>query len=101
VHAALGPCIRQESYEVGADFRERFVARDAAYGRFFADGKPGHFQFDLGGFVVARLKAAGVGVVEDLGLDTYADETRFFSYRRATHKKEADYGRLIAAITLI
>jgi len=101
IHAVLGPCIRQESYEVGADFRERFSARDAAYDRFFTDGKPGHFQFDLGGFVAARLKAAGVGAVEDLGLDTYADETRFFSYRRATHKKEADYGRLIAAIALI
>ncbi|WP_020185999.1 peptidoglycan editing factor PgeF [Methylopila sp. 73B] len=101
VVAALGPCIRQASYEVGPEFAARFAAVDAENARFFApSGKPGHALFDLGGYVVARLKAAGVGTVEDLGLDTYADEERFFSYRRMTHRGEDDYGRLVAAIAL-
>lgn len=101
VTAALGPCIRQPSYEVGPEFAARFTAADPGNARFFVpSGKAGHALFDLGGFVVARLEAAGVGEVDDLGLDTYADEARFFSFRRATHRAEPDYGRLIAAITL-
>ncbi|HVV93902.1 MAG TPA: peptidoglycan editing factor PgeF [Hyphomicrobiales bacterium] len=100
--AVLGPCIRQPSYEVGAEFVERFAAADPANGRFFAPAaRPGHALFDLGGYVVARLRAAGVGTVADLGLDTYAEPERFFSYRRTTHRGEADYGRLIAAIALV
>lgn len=98
--AAVGPLIRQESYEVGDAFRAQFVAADPAHAHFFAPGKPGHAWFDLPGFITHRLRAAGIAAVEDLGLDTYADETRFFSYRRATHRGEPDYGRHIAAITL-
>ncbi len=101
VTAALGPCIRQQSYEVGPEFVARFTTADPANARFFAESpKLGHSLFDLGGYVVARLEAAGVGAVDDLGIDTYADERRFFSFRRATHRGEPDYGRLIAAIAL-
>lgn len=99
--AAIGPLIRQQSYEVGPEFAERFRAADAAHARFFAPSqKPDHFMFDLGGFIQLQLKAAGVGRIEDLGIDTYADEKRFFSYRRTTHRREPDYGRQIAAIAL-
>ncbi|GLK75463.1 laccase domain protein [Methylopila jiangsuensis] len=102
VTAVLGPCIRQPSYEVGPEFAARFAAQDANNARFFEpSGKPGHALFDLAGYVAARLTAAGVGTVDDVGLDTYADEERFFSYRRATHRGEADYGRLVAAIALM
>ncbi len=96
--AVLGPCIRQASYEVGADFRQTFEAGDDD---FFAPAlRAHHLQFDLGGYIAHRLRKAGVGTVEDLALDTYADEERFFSYRRTTHRSEPDYGRMIAAIVL-
>lgn len=101
IHAAIGPLIRQLSYEVGEDFVARFRAADPAFLRFFAAGdRAGHFMFDLPGFIAHRLAEAGIGHVEDLGLDTYSDPERFFSYRRSTHRGEADYGRLVAAITL-
>jgi hypothetical protein len=100
IRAAIGPLIRQPSYEVGQGFVDQFVASDAGYSRFFAPGKPGHAQFDLPGFIAHRLTLAGVGSVDDLGLDTYPDAERFFSYRRTTHRGEPDYGRHIAAITL-
>jgi YfiH family protein len=102
VVAVLGPCIRQRSYEVGPEFVSRFAAQDVANARFFMpSAKPDRALFDLGGYIVYRLRAAGVGTVEDLGLDTYSDEERFFSYRRMTHRGEADYGRLVAAIALV
>ncbi len=97
IEAAIGPCIAQASYEVGRDFRERFDLRDRS---FFAPGCPDHYQFDLEGFVARRLADAGVGGVERLGLDTYADEERFFSYRRATHRGEGNYGRQFSLIGL-
>jgi polyphenol oxidase len=97
---AIGPLIRQPSYEVSAAFVDQFVAADPAYDRFFAAGKPGHAQFDLPGFIAHRLAAAGVASIDDLKLDTYPDAERFFSYRRATHRGEPDYGRHIAAICL-
>jgi hypothetical protein len=100
IRVAIGPLIRQPSYEVAQTFIDQFAAADAAYARFFAAGKPGHAQFDLPGFIGHRLAAAGIGMIDDLGLDTYADDQRFFSYRRTTHRKEPDYGRHIAAITL-
>ena len=101
ITAALGPTIARGSYEVGPEFRARFVARDEDYGVFFAPSRrPDHHLFDLPGFIGTRLRATGIGHVADLGLDTYADEARFFSYRRATHRGEADYGRLVAAIAL-
>jgi polyphenol oxidase len=100
IAAAIGPCIAQASYEVDADFEARFVARDPMDARFFRLGRRDHAWFDLEGYVTARLHAGGVPSVEKLGLDTYADETRFYSYRRATHRGEADYGRQISVIGL-
>lgn len=100
VAAAIGPCIAQGSYEVDEAFRARFAETDAGNERFFLVGTPGHHLFDLEGYVAHRLRAAGVASVEPLGLDTYADEVRFFSYRRATHRAEPGYGRQIALIGL-
>ncbi len=97
---AIGPCIARASYEVDASFRRHFEEADAANERFLADGRANHAQFDLEGYVAHRLAAAGVRRIEALGLDTYADEQRFFSYRRATHRGEPDYGRQIAIIGL-
>jgi hypothetical protein len=100
IAAAIGPCIAQGSYEVDRAFRDRFAAADPANARFFGDARAGHHLFDLEGYVAHRLVRAGLGRVEPLGLDTYADEARFYSYRRATHRGEADYGRQIAVIGL-
>jgi YfiH family protein len=100
IHAAIGPCIAQGSYEVGPEFRDAFLAEDAASEDFFAIPAPGAKpHFDLSGFVAARLRAAGLAAVEPLGRDTYADET-LFSYRRCCHRGEGDFGRLISAIAL-
>lgn len=101
IRAVIGPLIRQPSYEVSSDFQSLFLAQDPGFARFFVPStKPGHARFDLPGFITLRLEQAGVGAIEDLGLDTYADPDMFYSYRRATHLGEPDYGRLIAAITL-
>lgn len=98
--AAIGPLIRQQSYEVGAEFVTRFNEGDAGNARFFIPSqRDGHAMFDLGGFVRSRLEGAGILVIDDTGVDTYSDE-RFFSYRRTTHRKEPDYGRHIHAIVL-
>ena len=99
VRAVLGPTIAQPSYEIGPEFRDRFLEQDAAYAAFFrASEQPGHHMFDLPGFIGHRLCAAGVGTFVSLGLDTYADPGRFYSYRRMTHRGEPDYGRLVSAI---
>lgn len=99
--AAVGPCIGQPSYEVGAEFRDRFLAVDPAFARFFLAGqRPGKFQFDLPGFVALRLEEAGVGTVDLCAADTLPDPDRFFSYRRATLRGEPDYGRALSAIAL-
>jgi len=99
--AALGPMIRQSNYETGADLRDRFLAADRANARFFgAAAREGHFMFDLAGYLAARLAAAGVHAIEDVGACTYADADRFFSYRRMTHRGEPDYGRHVNAIVL-
>ena len=101
IAAVLGPTIGPNSYEVGAEFFARFIAAKKSYGRFFAPSpREKHFMFDLPGFIGARLAAAGIGQFEDTGIDTYADEARCFSYRRSVHRKEPDYGRLVAAIAL-
>ncbi|WP_010543703.1 peptidoglycan editing factor PgeF [Sphingomonas elodea] len=100
IAAAVGPCIARASYEVDAGFFRRFCEQDPANERFFADGRPEHFQFDLEAYVVHRLALAGLRTIEALGLDTYADEDRFFSFRRATHRLEPDYGRQISLIGL-
>ncbi|QOZ23538.1 peptidoglycan editing factor PgeF [Bradyrhizobium sp. CCBAU 51753] len=98
--AAIGPMIRQESYEVGNEFVARFIDADAENGMFFIPGeRDGHAMFDLAGFIRMRLENAGVLMIDDLGIDTYADQ-RCFSYRRSVHRKEADYGRHVHAIAL-
>lgn len=100
--AAAGPMIRQPNYEVGQDLIDRFVAVEPNTVRFFKPAKrPGHAMFDLAGYVASRLRRAEVAEVEDLGLCTYADPAQFYSYRRATHLAEADYGRHINAIALV
>jgi polyphenol oxidase len=99
--AALGPTIRQPNYEVGPEFVTRFTADDDANARFFEPSpRPNHALFDLPGYIAARLARAGVARVEDVGHCTYGDPTRFFSYRRSTHRRERDYGRHINAIAL-
>jgi polyphenol oxidase len=101
IAAAAGPMISQRNYEVGQDLIDRFLADDKANARYFLKGeRPGHAMFDLPGYVVDRLKRAGVAQVENLGLCTYGDPAQFYSYRRSTHRKEPDYGRHINAIAL-
>jgi YfiH family protein len=100
--AVLGPTISQKSYEVGAEFAERFLAASESYADFFsASARGGHFLFDLPGFIAMRLWCAGIGSFEDLARDTYAEPEIFYSYRRCAHRNEPDYGRQIAAIALI
>jgi YfiH family protein len=100
IAAAVGPCIGSASYQVDETFRGRFLGLDPENDRFFTVGPERRPHFDLEAYVTARLEAAGIGQVEALGLDTYADADRFFSYRRATHRGEADYGRQIAMIAV-
>jgi YfiH family protein len=95
--AVIGPAIAQPSYEVDASFRDRFDGGDE---EFFAPGQPGHWQFDLEGYIAKRLGQASIGTVQRLGLDTYSDPERFFSYRRATHRGEPTYGRQFSLIGL-
>ncbi len=100
IAAAVGPCIAQSSYEVDDAFRERFVAAKQANESFFIPGPQGKPHFDLAGYVADRLHSAGLSKVELVGLDTYADPDRFYSFRRATHRGEADYGRQVSLIGL-
>lgn len=100
VRAAVGPTISQRAYEVGQEFLDAFAVEDPSWLRYFANGMSGRYQFDLPGFVLARLRAAGVAEAGGIGACTYSDPSRFFSFRRTTHAGEADYGRLISAITL-
>lgn len=100
IAAAIGPCIARASYEVDAAFERRFEEHDPENERFFAAGREGHAQFDLEGYVAHRLAVAGVRTIEMMGLDTYADAGRFYSFRRATHRGEPDYGRQISIIGL-
>ncbi len=98
--AAIGPLIRQPSYEVGGEFVERFIETDADNGVFFIpSAREGHAMFDLAGYIRMRLENAGVLMIDDLGVDTYSDD-RFFSYRRSVHRREPDYGRHVHAIAL-
>ena len=101
IAAALGPTIRQPNYEVGPEFVERFLAADVDNARFFtASERAGHAMFDLTGYIADRVQRAGVGNFEDLGLCTFAEPERFYSYRRTTQRGEPDYGRHINAIAL-
>lgn len=101
IRAAVGPTIHQRSYEVGPEFRDRFVADEAANKRFFvASERPAHFMFDLPGYVAMRLDRLGIAGFGSSGVCTYEDEDGYFSYRRSTHRGEKDYGRQISAIAI-
>jgi YfiH family protein len=98
--AVLGPSISQANYEVGPELVAQFTGADPDNARFFAPSpRDGHALFDLPGYTIARLTAAGV-TAANMDLCTYAEPERFYSYRRATHRGEADYGRLVSAIVL-
>lgn len=100
IHAVLGPTIGPENYEVGSEFYEQFIGTNPSYGKFFRSSvNNGHKMFDLWAFITERLERAGVNA-SALERCTYADEDRFFSYRRTTHRNEPDYGRQISAITI-
>lgn len=99
--AGIGPAIQQDFYEVGPEFHAEFMDADKRNGAFFSDSpRDGHFMFDLPGYVVGRLEALGLGSVEAAAEDTFGNEDRFFSYRRATQRREHDYGRSLAVIAL-
>lgn len=101
IHAAVGPCIGRESYEVGPEFPAPFVALDPANDRFFGPGRrDGHPLFDIAGYAASRLESLGIAGVHQTGEDTCADADRFFSYRRKTLTGEADYGRELSAIVI-
>ena len=100
ITAVIGPSISQRAYEVGPEFFDMFYDDTPENARFFANGTNDRMMFDLPGYGLHRLRSAGVGHCEWTRHCTYSDEDRFFSYRRSTHRKEADYGRLIAAIRL-
>jgi YfiH family protein len=100
IAAAVGPTISQEAYEVGADFESALAAADVESAAFFAPGSNGKSYFDLPGYVVHRLRRAGVADIERQTLCTYGNEAQLFSYRRATHRQEPDYGRQISAIVV-
>ncbi|MEL6317978.1 MAG: peptidoglycan editing factor PgeF [Pseudomonadota bacterium] len=98
--AAVGPCIGPKAYEVGPEYEARFVEADASNARFFRPGADDRRLFDLPAYVVARLSQAGVAMSSALNRCTYAEEPAFFSNRRAVHRDEEDYGRLLSAIVL-
>ena len=100
IHAAIGPAISQRCYEVGPEMLDAFLTEDPDSARHFAQGEGDRLLFDLPGFGLRRLRDAGIASAEWTRHCTYSDPARFFSYRRATHAREADYGRLIAAIRL-
>lgn len=100
ITCAIGPCIAQKSYEVDAAFFQRFAEADPSNERFFLDGKPAHFQFDIEGYVASRLANAGISKVECMGEDTYSQPDRFFSYRRSCHMNEPGYGGQMSLIGL-
>ena len=97
ITAAIGPAIAQRSYEVDEGFRSHFRNLDE---RFFASGVPGHYQFDLEGYVAQRLEERGVTHIDRFALDTYCDAARFHSFRRATHNSEPTYGRQFSLIAI-
>ncbi len=101
IYGVVGPCIRPESYEVGADMYQAIAAQHPINAQFFDPGKDeDHYQFDLPSYALVRLANSGIGMVEDTPADTYADEDKYYSYRRSTHRAEPDYGRQISAISI-
>lgn len=102
IRAAIGPCIGQDSYQVGPEFVAAFVAQDPANESFFsAPDAEGRRRFDLRAFVAARLARTGIQGFDAIDCDTCADEERFFSFRRTTLRRETDYGRQISMIALV
>ena len=102
IAAGIGPAIQQASYEVGPEFPDPFVSQDIANARWFQPGQnPGRWQFDLVGYVTAKLDCLGIARIESAGLDTCAEERLFFSHRRMVHRRETDYGRQLSVIGLI
>jgi len=101
ISAVIGPAISAAAYQVGPEFWDRFMEADEANECFFRDDEvTGKYIFDLPGYITAQLEKAGVGSVENTCLCTYGEEARFFSFRRATHRNEPDYGRQISAISI-
>jgi YfiH family protein len=102
IHAAIGPCISQANYEVAFDFRDRFLEQGGLRMRrfFVPSDKESHYRFDLEGYAAHRLEKTGVRAIEKLGICTYPAAAGFFSFRRATHGGEPDYGRQVSAIVL-
>ena len=101
ISVALGPLIRKDNYEVSQSFVDEFLRADGTYARFFMPAaRDGHAMFDLPGFIASRLVQSGIGRFEDIGICTYADPDRFYSYRRSVHRAEPDYGRHVNAIVL-
>ncbi|MDO6725964.1 peptidoglycan editing factor PgeF [Cognatishimia sp. 1_MG-2023] len=100
IFAVIGPCISQRAYEVGPEFLDAFMTEDTENSRFFGQGQNGRYMFDLPAFGLHRLRETGIGGAEWIRHCTYSDPERFFSYRRATHAQEADYGRLISVIRM-
>lgn len=100
--AVVGPCISQDAYEVGPEFKATFADKSADFARYFqVPAGRDRAHFDLPGFIAGRLTAAGVGTIEVSGACTYQNPNRFFSFRRTTHAREPDYGRQISAIMLL
>lgn len=99
--ASIGPTIQQRSYEVDSAFRTRFLDESSCNERWFLAGRKEHFQFDLAGFCGFQLRSLELGTVDNLERDTYSDAKNFYSYRRATHQKEPDYGRQLSMICLL
>ena len=101
IKACVGPCIGSASYEVSDNFAEPFIARHEEAEHFFKPAqRAGHLMFDLAGYIAMRLAYAGVGQVSLMGVDTYKEEEFCFSYRRATHRSENDYGRQMSGIMI-
>lgn len=100
IRAVIGPTIGRTAYEVGPEFRDRFLDEGGDNARYFTPGEGDRWLFDLPDYGLKRLQAAGVGSAEWTGHCTYSDPVRFYSFRRSVHRKEADYGRLISVIRL-
>ena len=101
IRASVGPCIARVSYQVGPEFPAPFLAESEDNAAFFTpEAEGGHFRFDLLGYVLSRLRQAGLGAVDAVTRDTYAEEELFFSYRRTCHRGEGDYGRGLSAIAI-
>lgn len=101
ITAAVGPCIGPESYEVGPEFHDRFLSESSHNALYFQPSdKAGHVYFDIGGFVLDKVRGSGVNTAERLKADTYSEKDKFYSYRRSCHRNEPDYGRQLSGIAL-